>query len=224
MTRASGLGLVLDLSHAGFAAVLDAEGDTVRAYGARAAGSRHDDVAGWIESLLQTAEGSFSDLSWICVGVGPGSFTGIRIAMAFAQGLALPQRTPLHGFTSFEALRLSFPGTFEQPVRSSIAVIPANAGRFYLQRGETDPGALLKAPAFAALSDSTVTILAPARTDALEAVAEGFASIWTPSPTSPSAGNWNAPAIAQQARRSGRGAERPEYLQLSAAEEKFGPA
>jgi tRNA threonylcarbamoyladenosine biosynthesis protein TsaB len=208
----AGLGLLLDLSNAGFAAVLDESGSNVLAQTARRAGTRHDDVADWTESLLREAGGSFAELAWIAVGIGPGSFTGIRIAMAFAQGIALPRRVPLHGFTSFEALHLSCIG---KSAMSGIAVIPANAGRFYVSRHPDDEGALIPGEGLSALADSTMTVMAPEVTPGLMALSTGFAGVWTPGE------NWDAVAIARQARLSGRGATRPLYLQLSAAEEKF---
>jgi tRNA threonylcarbamoyl adenosine modification protein YeaZ len=141
------LGLVLDLSHTGFAAVLSEDADKVVASEVRQGGTRHDDLGDWLESLLKQAGavGGWRDVAWICVGLGPGSFTGIRIALAFAQGVALPGGIPLYGFTSFEALFLSStdPG--------AVAAIPANAGRFYLARGLDDPGALANAAPDAAL-------------------------------------------------------------------------
>lgn len=212
-------GLVLDLSHAGFAAVLDVGGGQVLAQSARPQGTRHDDVADWTESLLRATGAGFSDLAWIAVGVGPGSFTGIRIAMAFVQGLALPGGIPLHGFTSFEALHLSFAasgGVGHQ--RNAVAVVPANAGRFYVSRGLEDSGALIMGEELAALADADRTVVASENTPGLRERCAGFASIWTPGD------RWDAVAMARRARVSGRGAERPVYLQLSAAEEKFGAA
>lgn len=39
----------------------------------------------------------------IACGVGPGSFTGLRVAVSVAQGLAWSQRLPVHAFCSLEA-------------------------------------------------------------------------------------------------------------------------
>jgi tRNA threonylcarbamoyl adenosine modification protein YeaZ len=208
--------LVLDLSHAGFAAVLDSSGTKVLAQSARPAGTRHDDVAEWTASLLRDCGGGFSDLASIAVGVGPGSFTGIRIAMAFVQGIALPGNIPIHGFTSFEALHLAFAGP------QAIAVIPANAGRFYVSRTLADPGALIAGEDLAAWADPSITVVAPESTPALVERCAGFASIRTPGTSNGL--HWDAVAMLRQANNSGRDARHPLYLQLSAAEEKFGEA
>jgi tRNA threonylcarbamoyl adenosine modification protein YeaZ len=43
----------------------------------------------------------------IIVGVGPGSFTGIRAGIAAAKGLALPRRVPILPACSFDAIALT---------------------------------------------------------------------------------------------------------------------
>jgi tRNA threonylcarbamoyl adenosine modification protein YeaZ len=185
-------GLVLDLSHSGFAAVLSEEGAKVLASEVRQGGTRHDDLGDWLEFLLKQAGAAsgWKDVAWICVGLGPGSFTGIRIALAFAQGVALPGKIPLYGFTSFEALFLSFPGASE----TAVAAIPANAGRFYLARGLEDPGVLTVAEEYARAAREHAVL--------------------TPDD------HWDYAAIARHARASKRDARKPYYLQLSAAEDK----
>lgn len=47
------------------------------------------------------------DLGLLAVGLGPGSFTGIRAGIAAAKGLALPGKLPIKGVSSFDALALT---------------------------------------------------------------------------------------------------------------------
>ncbi len=55
-----------------------------------------------IQTLLQRAGYAFQDIDLIAVGSGPGSFTGIRVAIATARGLALASNIPVVGINSFE--------------------------------------------------------------------------------------------------------------------------
>jgi len=230
-------GLLLDLSHAGFAAVLNEAGTAALASSTRPAGTRHDDVADWTEGLLKQAGGAFTDLAWIVTGVGPGSFTGIRIAMAFAQGVALPLGLPVFGVTSFEALHLSARSAGVTPDGSRmVAVIPANTGRYYVSESLADAGALVAGDELAkrlrdisggvgVTSGLVITPDATGDLKGLVAAAPGAFTVWAPGDGAERA--WDAVAMAQRARAAkaqGRGLVRPVYLQLSAAEEKFGPA
>jgi len=52
---------------------------------------------------------AFSDLATIAVGVGPGSFTGIRIALAAARGIGLAAQRPVVGIDSFSAVAAAIP-------------------------------------------------------------------------------------------------------------------
>jgi tRNA threonylcarbamoyladenosine biosynthesis protein TsaB len=47
------------------------------------------------------------DIGLLAVGLGPGSFTGIRAGIAAAKGLALPRKLPIKGASSFDALALT---------------------------------------------------------------------------------------------------------------------
>ena len=48
-----------------------------------------------------------AELNLLAVGVGPGSFTGIRAGIAAAKGLALPSSLPIKGASSFDAVALT---------------------------------------------------------------------------------------------------------------------
>ena len=61
---------------------------------------------GHAEALVPMIERVMGDLPYasldaIGVTIGPGAFTGLRIALATARGLALATRVPVHGVTSF---------------------------------------------------------------------------------------------------------------------------
>ena len=56
------------------------------------------------EDLLAGQNLHWRDLDALAVGVGPGNFTGIRIAVSAVRGLALALNIPVHGVTTFEAL------------------------------------------------------------------------------------------------------------------------
>jgi tRNA threonylcarbamoyladenosine biosynthesis protein TsaB len=61
-----------------------------------------------IEEVLRRGKTSREDLTGIIVAVGPGSFTGIRIGMATAKGLAIGLRVPLVGVGTLEAATYAF--------------------------------------------------------------------------------------------------------------------
>ena len=79
-----------------------------------------------IEEMLATVDLSWRDLGALAVGVGPGNFTGIRISVAAARGLALGLGVPAVGVTGPEAL------AFGQSGRIRVAT-PASRGAVYVQ-------------------------------------------------------------------------------------------
>lgn len=56
-----------------------------------------------IGKVLAEAGFDFADLDLIAVAIGPGSFTGLRVGLAAARGIALAAARPCFGVSSFEA-------------------------------------------------------------------------------------------------------------------------
>ena len=63
-----------------------------------------DSLLASIDTLLKQAKIKVTDLNVIAVCVGPGSFTGIRVAIATAKGLAIGTNAKIITFNSFEAI------------------------------------------------------------------------------------------------------------------------
>ncbi len=94
--------LALDAALGGFSAALD-DGETIRVE-ATGAQDALEAGLGIIERLLGSAGLRLHELDRIAVGIGPGSFTGVRIAVAYAKSLAYGGGVPLVGVSSYDAL------------------------------------------------------------------------------------------------------------------------
>lgn len=136
----------------------------------------------------------------IAVGLGPGSFTGIRAGIAAARGLALPGHTPLKGVSSFEALAwTAFP---QMPPEAETLCVLADA-----RRGEV----------YSALYRRDGSVLRACRISTREEVGEGAAWVVPPEIT-PSAAVLGRLARARFLADGGRGDERLEPIYLRPAQ------
>ena len=63
-----------------------------------------------VDALLRQAGAHPRDLGGLALGTGPGSFTGIRIGLAAARGLALALGVPAAGVSTLDALAAGAPG------------------------------------------------------------------------------------------------------------------
>ena len=99
-----------------------------------------------IDALLRQAGAHTRELDGIVVGIGPGSFTGIRIGLATARGLALALGVPVAGVSTLDALAAGAP--------EAVPVIDARRGEVFVLQGE--PRVL--APAELELATGTVCV------------------------------------------------------------------
>lgn len=61
-----------------------------------------------LQELMRRANVSATDLAGIAVAVGPGSYTGLRVGLALAKGLALANQTPLLGIGTLDIVAAAF--------------------------------------------------------------------------------------------------------------------
>ena len=91
-----------------------------------------------LRELLQSTGVAAGRVELYAAGLGPGVFSGLRIALAAARAMALPGGTAVRGVSSGEALALE---QFEQGVRPPLAVVgDARRERLWLALFDWDGG------------------------------------------------------------------------------------
>ncbi len=68
--------------------------------------SHSESLATMVNDILQSNALSMHDISALAVGEGPGSYTGLRIGVAFAKGLCYQSNTHLISFNSLDSMML----------------------------------------------------------------------------------------------------------------------
>lgn len=88
------------------------------------------------EQVLKESGLSYSDLSAVTATVGPGSFTGIRVALAAARGIRLAAGIKGLGFTTLDVLAYGASRQSDTPV---LAILNAGKGEYYYQLPDGNP-------------------------------------------------------------------------------------
>jgi len=96
----------------------------------------HEEPSAHAERVLALVERLLSEVGWtresierVAVGIGPGSFTGLRVGIALAQGIALGLGCPIVGVGSLAALASLAPATER---RTRVAVLDARRGELFI--------------------------------------------------------------------------------------------
>jgi tRNA threonylcarbamoyladenosine biosynthesis protein TsaB len=93
-----------------------------------------------IEALLRAEGVTVAGLDAIAVGLGPGSYTGLRIGLTAAKALAYAANKPLVAIDSLEAIARNAP----EDAPEVVVAVDAQRGDAYVARfARTTPGALL---------------------------------------------------------------------------------
>ncbi len=83
----------------------------------------------FVEEVLDRAGVSLAELDGLVVGAGPGSFTGVRIGVSMAQGLAFSADLPVYPVCSLQALAQQ--AIRKNDVAGVVACIDARMGEVY---------------------------------------------------------------------------------------------
>lgn len=83
----------------------------------------------FVEEVLDSADVSLAELDGLVVGAGPGSFTGVRIGVSMAQGLAFSADLPVYPVCSLQALAQQ--AIRKNDVAGVVACIDARMGEVY---------------------------------------------------------------------------------------------
>ncbi len=99
-------------------------------------------ILGMVESVLAEAGLRPGQLDSIALGHGPGSFTGVRIGVSVAQGLAVGAKVPITPVSSLRALAQA--GLRRYKARRVLAAFDARLGEVYTGAYAVDDGELMQ--------------------------------------------------------------------------------
>lgn len=107
-------------------------------------GDHFERISELVLDLLKRADILNGDIAELRVGVGPGSFTGLRIGLSFAKGFAFANQIPLIGCCSF--LGVAYSVAFQKvsdypPAQRLLVVADARRDELFLGEYSIDKGA-----------------------------------------------------------------------------------
>ncbi len=109
------------------------DGERVLAEAYWQSGRHHTrELASLVAQVLGHTGFAVADLQAVGVALGPGSFTGLRIGLAFAKGLTLARRLALVGVPTLDVVAAAVPPDPDYP--RLFAVLPAGRGRLAVGR------------------------------------------------------------------------------------------
>jgi tRNA threonylcarbamoyl adenosine modification protein YeaZ len=130
-------------------AIAERDGSPVATDGWRSAQRQSAELAPHLVALLAANDRAVRDISALAVGTGPGSFTGLRVAMSLAKGLAVALHRPIIGVPSLVAW------LFAEP-EAVAAIARAGAREAYLVERGTEAVRLVEVGSLEPLRDALV--------------------------------------------------------------------
>lgn len=156
--------LAIDTSTTFLSLALSASGQILQ-YHQNVGTKQSDFILPQIQNLLAEAGIRVKDLGCIVYSQGPGTFTGLRIGIGVAQGLAAPADLPLIGIPSLDAV------AYQQQGRCILAATDARMGEVFYAWLDTVNHTRLSPYQVG----SAASIQAPHTTDTMQGVGNAFA-------------------------------------------------
>ena len=95
-------------------------------------GQRHStELLERLEWLLASAHATMADLTGIAVALGPGSFNGVRVALATAKSLAFARNVPLTGTPTLDVIAWGYSAAHGANAGTICAILEAGRGQVY---------------------------------------------------------------------------------------------
>lgn len=145
-------------------AVVEPTGEVIAELTFRARRTMAERLVPQLQGLFEAVDLSPADLGAVAVGLGPGSFTSLRVGLATAQGILLGTQLPAIGVGSLEALAAATPLTIRQPICALIAA----------------PKRHVYAGLYARMSESAMNVLMPPELLPLEQLSERLRQVGQP--------------------------------------------
>src|SRR6185312_15940745 len=124
--------LAFDTAGNGCSAAVLRDGKIAAHRFAAMARGQSEQILPMIDTVLGEAGVAITALDLIAVTVGPGAFTGLRIGIAAARGLALASGVPALGITSFAAVAAQVPRA-ARAGRALVVALDSRRTELYLQ-------------------------------------------------------------------------------------------
>lgn len=166
MSTSTGNVVAIDTSGSFCTVALRTAGGVTSSLSSPGSGDHFEQLPKMVSTICAQAGLSASSLSEIRIGVGPGSFTGLRIGMSFVKGLAWSLRIPLIGCSSFAGIAAS---AFERHKNVQRIVTIADARRDEVFAAVYERGAPVE--------ERIAPCIVPA-SDCLSAPWAGDATVW----------------------------------------------
>lgn len=166
-----------------------------------------------VEEVLGQAGTSYAALDLLAVTVGPGGFTGVRIGLAAARGIALAAALPALGVNTLEILARGVPES-ERGERAVVAVLDSRRADLYAQSFAGDlaqydhPSAVMPEDLEAMLPEGPIVFVGDGSTRAVAAI-DGERAILSTALPAPDAAVLAVLAGARFAAYKARGEEWP---------------